>query len=201
MNIANGKFTVDTEGNTEVKGWMVIQGKTTINADAMVQGNLTAGTIQNANESFKVDEKGKISADTVVATNMYVGSSEDENNAVATIGKLADVESGLRTDIGDAKFGDTKYASEATNVTEAIYAVDDQVEINSDALNAYKAAGIVAGNEVGQYSKAIALGDNATANGWSAVAFGSNANAKGSSQRGVSFKHQFILLALSRRTF
>ena len=230
MNIANGKFTVDTEGNTEVKGWMVIQGKTTINADATVQGNLKAGTIQNANESFKVDKNGKISADTadiggviiedkgikagVVQINM--GSATDsrvldindgnftvfnsgafkaadenfvvtkEGNTTANSYTTGTVKINTKGDNTITGLSNTEWNDETPVVnnraaTEGqLSVVQEYVDINSDALDAYKAAGIVAGNEVGQYFKAIALGDNATANGWSAVAFGSNANAVGS---------------------
>ena len=106
-------------------------------------------------------------------TNVKAGKEDTDAVNVAQL-------KGVQDKVGDANFSNTNYAKTADNVTDAVKYVDAQVKVNSDALDAYKAAGIVAGNKVGQYSKAIALGDNATANGWSAVAFGSSASAEGS---------------------
>ena len=86
---------------------------------------------------------------------------------------------GVQGTVGNADFSDTNYASEAKNVTDAIYDVDAQVKVNSDDLAAYKAAGIVAGNEVGQYSNSIALGNNATVDGTNSIAVGAGSTADG----------------------
>ncbi|PAV39914.1 hypothetical protein CJ260_00260, partial [Megasphaera sp. ASD88] len=58
LSVSNGKFAVDTDGNTEVDGTMVIQGQTIINANADIKGSLEA-----AGNKFKVDgNTGEVTA-------------------------------------------------------------------------------------------------------------------------------------------
>ena len=134
---------------------------------------LGANSITDRENSISV---GRVDAERQI-TNVAAGT---ERTDAANVGQLEDFQVQVGETIGTADFSRTNYARGAEDVTEAIYDVDRQVKVNSDALDAYEAAGIVAGNEVGQDSHAIALGNNATADGWSAVAIGSNAEAKGS---------------------
>ena len=134
---------------------------------------LGANSITDRDNSISVGSEGNERQ----ITNVAAGT---ERTDAANVGQLEDFQVQVGETIGTADFSRTNYVRGAENVTEAIYAVDRQVKVNSDALDAYEAAGIVAGNKVGQYSKAIALGNNATAGGWSAVAIGSNAEAEDS---------------------
>ena len=106
-------------------------------------------------------------------TNVKAGKEDTDAVNVAQL-------KGVQDKVGDADFSDTNYAKTADNVTDAVKYVDAQVKVNSDDLAAYKAAGIVAGNEVGQYSNSIALGTDATVvNGTNSIAVGAGSTADG----------------------
>ena len=200
---ANGTFTADETGLvTATKAQIdnvTIGGEDPSAAIKVSDDNFIVyndGAFQAAGRKFLVNNQGEMTAaaatvdNVVIDNNQVTGLSnttwnpEDPDSIVedraATEGQLEDFQSQVDETIGTGDFSRTNYARGAENVTEAIYDVDAQVKVNSDALDAYEAAGIVAGNEVGQYSNAIALGNNATADGWSAVAIGSNAEAEGS---------------------
>ena len=144
-----------------------------VESDAKNSVALGANSVADKANTVSV---GRVGAERQI-TNVAAGI---ERTDAANVGQLEDFQSQVGETIGTGDFSRTNYARGAENVTDAIYDVDAQVKVNSDALDAYEAAGIVAGNEVGQYSNAIALGNNATADGWSAVAIGSNAEAEGS---------------------
>ena len=105
-------------------------------------------------------------------TNVAAGKEDTDAVNVAQL-------KGVQDKVGDADFSKTNYAKTADNVTDAVKHVDAQVKVNSDDLAAYKAAGIVAGNEVGQYSNSIALGNNATVDGTNSIAIGAGSTADG----------------------
>ncbi|WP_304052169.1 YadA-like family protein, partial [Megamonas hypermegale] len=91
----------------------------------------------------------------------WTGTTDDASRA-ATEGQLKDVQTQVGEAIGTGDFSRTNYARGAENVTEAIYGVDAQVKNNTDDLDAYKVAGIVAGTKVGKNDEdSIVIGERA----------------------------------------
>ena len=220
ITAANGNFNVWNSGGMEAK-YGVFEGKITAANDKFevngATGDITTdGQITAANDKFHVWGTGGIAAGedkdgnylftvsgvngdvttqgNVVAKDMYVGSVADDN-AVVTVGDMTNV-------VGDADFSGTNYASEAENVTEAIYDVDSQVKVSSDVLAGYETSGIVAGLTNGEYGVAmgedsanygesgVAVGHSARTEGFGSVALGAYAAATGNDSVAIGFNSQ-----------
>ncbi|WP_300624056.1 ESPR-type extended signal peptide-containing protein [uncultured Megasphaera sp.] len=144
LSVSNGKFTVDTDGNTEVDGTMVIQGQTIINADADIKGSLEA-----AGNKFKVDGiTGEVTAPKGNIGGVILETTDDGKSKVSA--DKADIdgvwikEGSITTEEGTITAGDVvinSAGSEKINVGNgnfivyedgAVRAADDNFIVHKD---------------------------------------------------------------------
>lgn len=62
VELKDGTIHATGGGDNSINGTLTVGGYTTINADARVQGQMTAAGYHNANDSFTVDENGNLKA-------------------------------------------------------------------------------------------------------------------------------------------
>lgn len=154
VELKDGTIHATGGGDNSINGTLTVGGYTTINADARVQGQMTAAGYHNANDTFTVDENGNLKAaggivsGTTQGSGIAIGSDSSANDRALAIG-LGAASYAESTAIGTYAKADSNYS-----VALGQHAVAGKDE--SVAVGYYAAAS-------GEKSTALGRGAKATA--------------------------------------
>ena len=181
-NISNVKKITAKSGNIgDVK---LADGKVTAKKGAIGDVWLSEGNISNVQnikaESGNIGDvklaDGKVMAQKADIGGVFIKNESIQAGNIKINENSSNEITGLSNTTWNPEDPDSIVENRAATEGQLMY-VDAQVKVNSDDLAAYKAAGIVAGNEVGPYSNSIALGNNATVDGTNSIAVGAGSTA------------------------